>query len=68
MADNAEQLVSMALDRFGQLTAAEEKLFRTTANGEVADYCVGSNRTIQPMSINGDVNEHLKLNALDGFA
>jgi hypothetical protein len=43
MADNAEKLVSMALDRFGQLTVSEEKLFRTSANGEIADYCVGSN-------------------------
>ena len=43
MANNAEQLISLALERFGQISAAEEKLFRTTANGEIADYCVGSN-------------------------
>ena len=51
MADNAEQLVSMALDRFGRLTETEERLFRASANGEVADYCVGSDELDNPANV-----------------
>jgi hypothetical protein len=51
MADKAKQLVSMARDRFGPLTQTEETLFRATANGEVADYCVGSNEFDNPANV-----------------
>jgi hypothetical protein len=43
MPDNAEKLIkliSLGLDRFGQLTAAEVKLFQAAANGEVAEFRV----------------------------
>lgn len=40
--DNASRLLELAKQKFGSLTAAEEKLFRAVANGEVADYSAGS--------------------------
>ena len=41
MADNAEQLVSMALDAFVDLSAAEKDFFRKNAEGGFPDYGEG---------------------------
>jgi hypothetical protein len=48
MADNADQLVSMAREAFVDLTAAEEIFFRTNAEGGFPDYCVRSNERDDP--------------------
>jgi hypothetical protein len=42
MPDNTETLVSLARENFGQLTEAEEALFRAATTGCIADYRVGS--------------------------
>jgi hypothetical protein len=50
MPDNAEKLIkliSLGLDRFGQLTTAELKLFRAAASGEVAEFRVRTG-TLEP--------------------
>jgi hypothetical protein len=52
MADNAEKLVSMAFERFGPLTSAEESLFRAAANGEVAEFRVGTGALNHPAYVN----------------
>jgi hypothetical protein len=51
MPDNAEKLIkliSRGLDRFGQLTTAELKLFRAAASGEVAEFRVNTGTLAAP--------------------
>jgi hypothetical protein len=48
MADNAEQLVSMAREAFSDLTAAEEEFFGRNAGGGFPDYWVGSKERDDP--------------------
>lgn len=55
MPDNAEKLIkliSLGLDRFGQLTTAELKLFRAAANGEIAEFRVGAGALNHPAYFN----------------
>jgi hypothetical protein len=42
MPDKEESLILMARNAFGQLTEAEEKLFRAAAHGRVDEFRIGS--------------------------
>ena len=44
----ASELIKLAEKKFGKLTAAEKKLFRKTAEGEIADYSPRSKKPINP--------------------
>jgi hypothetical protein len=46
--DYASELLKLAEEKFGKLTEAEEKLFRNTVNGEMADYSTGDKRADDP--------------------
>ena len=46
--DAASELLKLAQEKFGKLTAAEKKLFRTAATGELADYSPRSKKPIDP--------------------
>jgi len=46
--DAASDLLKLAKEKFGELTEAEEKLFRATANGEMVDYSSRSKKAINP--------------------
>ena len=52
-ADRAEQLLSLAQQQFGTLTAAEDKLFRAVARGEPADFRAGSEEEDNPLNAQG---------------
>ena len=36
--DNASKMLALAREKFGDLTEADEKLFKAVATGEIADY------------------------------
>ena len=44
----ASELLKLAEEKFGKLTAAEKKLFRATAEGKIADYSPKSKKPIDP--------------------
>ena len=44
----ASELLKLAETKFGKLTAAEKKLFRAAAEGEIADYSPRSKKPIDP--------------------
>jgi hypothetical protein len=44
----SEELLELAKDKFGKLTEAEEKLFRDTVNGEIADYSTKDEKIDDP--------------------
>ncbi len=44
----ASELLKLAEKKFGKLTPAEKKLFRRTAEGEIADYSPKSKKPIEP--------------------
>ncbi|MEA3225647.1 MAG: hypothetical protein U9Q07_06815, partial [Planctomycetota bacterium] len=46
--DAASELLKLAEEKFGKLTAAEKKLFRAAAEGEIADYSPRSKKPIDP--------------------
>ena len=46
--DAASDLLKLAEAKFGKLTPAERKLFRATAEGEIADYSPRGNKPIDP--------------------
>ena len=48
MRDKAEILMLMARNQFGRLTEAEEKLFRAAAEGDVAEFRVGTGALNHP--------------------
>jgi len=46
--DAASELLKLAQEKFGKLTAAEKKLFRAAAKGDIADYSPRGNKPIDP--------------------
>ena len=46
--DNASKLLELAREKFGTVTKAEEKLFRSLANGKLADYSDKSGKDNDP--------------------
>lgn len=48
MPNHAEELIRLARQAFVDLTSAEAKFLRKNAEGEIPDYCVGSNGRDDP--------------------
>jgi len=58
MADTSE-LLKLAKEKFGELTEAEERLFRDTANGQIVDYSIGDENVDNPTEADGWSDERV---------